>query len=496
MRGKISKEGKRAIRHLRRHKQWLRVHSGMAIGLSILLLGMVNYLSYRHYKRADWSELQYYSLSDRTLRMLEGVPQPLQIINFVTREHEHYRDIRNLLKEYVYACPLIEVEHVDPNRELSRAEELAKRVEVIPDTVLFDFKGRTRYIKLEDLIEEAYDPTALSEGPIPIAFKGEQIFSSAIHSVTVSKQPVLYFLSGHGERSIDDYDRKHGYSSVAKQIRRDFIKLKTLSLAESYAIPEDCDALVIAGPTKKLSQPELDILRRYLEQNGRLLILLDAHTRSGLGSVLEDWGVSIADDVVVQANRTWVSGGLLVGDYGVHPITHGLEGIATIMYQPRSVFPIADAESTNQTSADRPRVSVLATSTSQGWADVDMDQEPKNFDPERDRAGPVPVAVAIERGLVEKLDMQLQPTRMVIVGDSDFITNGNITYVGNRDLFLNSLNWLIERETVMGISPKPIEEMRLVLSQSELFLLAGIVVLGLPSCVAFLGLAVWMKRRV
>ena len=143
---------------------------------------------------------------------------------------------------------------------------------------------------------------------------------------------------------------------------------------------------------------------------------------------------------------------------------------------------------------DKPLVSALAICSPQGWAEFDPDDVSAQYDPPVDIPGPVPVAVAIERGPVPGVHVQIRPTRLVVIGDSDFASNGGLMGA-NADLFLNSANWLLDREELLSISPKTFEGLHLVMDARQLNQLFWAVVIFLPGLVAVLGLGVFWRRR-
>ena len=85
-------------------------------------------------------------------------------------------------------------------------------------------------------------------------------------------------------------------------------------------------------------------------------------------------------------------------------------------------------------------------------------------------------------------------TRMVVVGTSSFVDNGSLAG-GNLDFFMNSLNWLLQREQLIAVGPKLPEEFRLDMSPNQARAVYGLVIGGMPLAVAVLGLFVWTKRR-
>ena len=472
----------------------ISLNAAVSLLLAVVLVGMVNYLSYRHYARWDWSRAKYYGLSDKTLSLLGSLTNPVQFVVFFNADQEVYEDVDNLLKEYEYASPMIHVERVDPDRDLARTEELMRRFKVEePNVTVVESGGRSMYVTAKDIMQYDYSMLPMGQSPEKVAFKGEQAFSSAIQNVTQAKRPVVYFLQGHGERDVESFNRSAGYSTIAEELRRDNLDVRKLLLGEQQDVPADADALVIAGPTKRLAETELAIISRYLDQKGRLMVLVDPMTKTGLEGLLGDWGVLLADDVVVDATRTLTGRELFITKYDPHPITAPLKDITAVLYLPRSVEPAALPEEGGGT-ADKPHAMALASCTDLGWAETDLEENPMNYDADRDRPGPVSVAVAVEKGPVPGINVQIKPTRLVVFGDSDFVANGALTG-GNADFFMSALNWLLEREELMAIAPKPVEQNRLIISGDELKGLFWIIVMVMPVIVAGLGGIVWLKRR-
>jgi len=188
---------------------------------------------------------------------------------------------------------------------------------------------------------------------------------------------------------------------------------------------------------------------------------------------------------------------LVVMEYGEHPVTRRLKNITTVFYQPRPVEPDSGQSSSGETPVDRPRVTVLAANTREGWLEMNPAEPPPRFDSKTDRQGPVPIAVAVEKGPVTGIEVELKPARLVVVGDSLFVSNGALSegVGGNEDFFLSAVNWLLERDALMGISPKKPGELRLEMDRERLRFAFLLVVIGIPGAVALVGVAVWIKRR-
>jgi hypothetical protein len=487
-------EAEQSIQARRKRRLTFGFNAGAAVALAGALVVMVNYLAQRHYARTDWSRTRYYALSDKTTSLLASLSNRVEITIFFQPDHPVYEDVVNLLKEYSYVSPLLKVERVDPHRDLARTEELARRLQVSEiNVVAFNHHGRTKVVRADDLMEMDYEGVLQGEPPQARAFKGEQVFSSALQSIAQEQAPVVYFLRGHGERDIQDRDPYAGYSELAQRVRGDNAETRAFTLTEHHGIPADADAVVISGPTKNLARQEIETLRNWVDKNGRLMVLLDTGPAGGLQDLLAPWGVRLEDDAVVDPQRSLTGLDLFVDNYGEHPITRGLKNITSVFYMPRSVEALS-APTGQVDQVDRPVVTPLAYSSPDSWAESDLEQKPMKFDQRNDRRGPIGLAVAVERGPAAVADVDIGPTRLVVMGDTDFLSNGALSG-GNADLFMSALNWLLDREQLMAIAPKPVQETRLVLTQGQITSIFWVVTVVLPGLFAVLGAGVWLQRR-
>jgi ABC-type uncharacterized transport system involved in gliding motility auxiliary subunit len=475
----------------RRYRLRTFLSSGAALSLALLIALMVNYLSFRHYHREDLSRARRYTLSSKTEGLLESLSAPVDITVFFQPEQLLYEDIHNLLREYQFQSSRLNIQWVDPDRDLALAEELVKKYQVAEaNVVVFSCEGRNKYVRADEIAE-----TSAAAGLERIkAFRGEQAFSSAIQAVARESVPTVYFLTGHGERDLASFDRRTGFSGAVQLIERDNIEVKTLRLSTEKQIPSDCAALIIAGASQSMSKAEADLISAWLRRSGRLLVLADARQTSGLEKVLLEWGVRLRNDVVLDPDRTLTGREVFVATYNAHPITAKLGTTAAIFHLPRSVEP--DLTQPKTAAADRPQVTPLALSSSNGWAETQPDQIPAKFDRNtEDLGGPVSMAVAVEKGGSSGLlDVQIRPARLVVFGDSGFVSNSGLTG-GDISLFMSSLNWLLDREELMAIAPRETNDTRLKLTREQTRQLFWSLVGGIPALAALLGGILWLWRR-
>lgn len=467
----------------------LRINLAVIILLAILIFGMVNYLSMRHYARAHWSRNAPAPLSPRSLRLLESVDSDIRITALLRPGHAAYGRVAALLQEYAAHAAYVTVELVDPDRDLARAEQLARQYRLEgSECVVFEIGGRHHTVPAAALLD--LQAPSNDAGTSRTTFHGEQLFSSAIYALTQATRPTVHFIQGHGERSPDDFDRHRGYSRLAARLRDENLDIEGLNLGEAKSVPNHCALMIIAGPVREFAPFEISLIRDYLNRKGRLLALLDARVRSGLEPLLMDWGVVLENDIVVDPERTLSGRELYISSYPNHPVTVPLQNLATVLYLPRSVRPRPLTP-----GVDKPVFFALATCSTAGWAEFDPDDAAVQFNPHADIPGPVPVAAAIERGPVPGVHVQIRPTRLVVIGDSQFAANDGLMGA-NMDLFLNAVNWLLERAELLELAPRIYEHQPLVMDARQLRRLFAAVVIVLPGLVALIGLGMaWRRRR-
>lgn len=443
----------------------------------------INYIANRRYTRMDFTKQKISRLSDRTLEILKTLDGPVKVIVFYQPSHRLFQLVKDQMDEYAHQSERIKVEYLDPDQDLARAKQLVQEFQ-IQDTNIVVISSGTRHKYLSDTDLADYDVSSMQFGGEMrvAAFKGEDAITSAILSVTQATSPLVWVTTGHGEKSID-VEEGAGASTFKKALEQQNLLVQSATLAEHVTVPADVKAIVIAGPTHRFSDAEIKLLGEYFDQGGRALILLDPMTDTGLEPLLLKWGVALSQDIVVdpRARIPFVSAAnLLVATYTDHPIVAKMKTLLTMFPLARSVRPV-------ESEPEGVTVTSLAMTSPDGWGETQTSTE--TFEKgDQDIPGPVAVAVAIERELPQK-------TRLVVIGDSEFMMDAQIDNAGNRDFTLGAMFWLTEQERLIGIGPKVVQHTKLNLTAQQLTGVFWFSFLGLPLFCGLLGAAVWWVRR-
>jgi ABC-type uncharacterized transport system involved in gliding motility auxiliary subunit len=483
----------------------------VGVVLAVALTVMVNWLAARHYRAGDWTSSRLYSVSEKTKNVLSGLSDEIRVVVFMTPASALYDQVSELLKRYQSESANIKIEYIDPDKEPLKTRQLAEQFGIsVADTVVFAYGDRTKYVTSDQMAEYDYQGMQYGQAPRMQAFKGEEQFTSAILSLVAAGVPKVYFVTGHGEASISGgaggamSDRS--LAVLAEGLKRENIEAEDTNLL-SGTVPEDADVLAIIGPTRSFTDNEIRLLGDYLDRGGRLLVCLDPLIEPGgsmrptrLEAFLLERGVEIGDDLVVDPSRKlpfYDLSAVYLTDFPSHPVTQGLEGIAVLFTIARSVTPADDSEARRivETSAD-------------GWGETNLGQllagQPVAND-DVDTPGPVSVAVVL-KGKASSADDQVEDvdeerpsdgadSRMVVFGDSEFLTDFEISNAGNITLAMNAFNWLAVRDQALGIAPRQVEQVNLFLTGQQMRTILLIALLAMPGAAILLGVLVWRRRR-
>jgi len=434
----------------------------------LAILATVNVLANRYDKSFDATSNKRYSLSEQTVKIVKGLKQDATITYF--DGPRGFQPAKDQLDLYSNLSPKVHVKYVDPDKDPMVARAAG-------------FKSNGTAIVQVGLNKN--EAKSVSE---------EEITGALIRDLKNTTRTVC-FVTGSGEHQIDDSGR-NGYSRLKDLLGKDNYTAKSIDLLQKAEVPVDCTVLVVAGPSGDYQQPEVDAITKYVEDGGRALFLLDPPLKMGrseiadndaLASLLSSWGINIEKDLILDMNPIGQLFGLgpqvaLVIKYESHPIVREMKGSATGFPLSRSL----DVKSGNKTSVQK-----LFDSSESSLA-TDKLSSPK-IDPNdpKNKKGPLTIAAA---GTYSNGKENSQG-RFVVIGSSEWAANSFLGFKGNRDLALNTMNWLSSDEDLISIRPKEPEDRRITMTNAQFRWVLISSQFILPLLVIFAGISVWWKRR-
>jgi hypothetical protein len=479
----------------------IKVSIGLQIVAVLVIYALVNYLSFLHYERRDFSRSQKFSLAGQTRAVLKEFKKPLEVIiisspTFLSPVSQIFGDLRSLMNEVLFnKREGLRIEYVDPTRNLSRIQDLQAKYKLtsLDNLIILDYEGRHRLLNIAEMGD--FDLTPLAQGgqPVLLAFRGEQVLTSALLAILKPDSETVYFLTGHGEPSSD-----RELSNLSEAISQQNAVVKTLSLSSADELPPDASALVLVAPKSDLDEREAAVIGAWLRKGGEMLVLLDPNSATPrLQALLANSGIIPRDDRVLRLIQLPLATGIL-RDVTAHvlpnaEVTRRLEGMNIL-------FPGA----TQSLGFDQPlaqqekiRIRPLVEAAEEFWGETAyLPNQPGGvaYQDGIDNGQPLIIGASADRDAVENDRVGIQSSRLIVMGSSQFAFDAGLSRPG-LDLIVGCVNSLIDRGSVSGITPKNATRFALQLTDIQLSRLALLVIIGIPALAAVLGLLVWLRRR-
>jgi len=426
--------------------------------------GLMLTLSYRHNVRIDLSPQRHYTLSSHAKRILAGLDREVRITVFVRSGDPRTPIVKDLMWRVGTETPRVSYEFVDLNRSPVRARQYG--VDRYGATII-ESGGRRR----------------------DIANPSEGLLVGAILGVTRPRERVVYFVTGHGEHSPADTERRTGYSTAKRALEDELFTVRDVALMSSeVGVPSDASVVVIAGPRKEFLPTERRHLETYLARGGNLLLLLDPESPGSVGDLVRRYGVTPSDRVIVDPEHRLASG------EGVTMLVPGLDRSFLISGSLEAPPVFSNARSLRVAEgAAGSTIAMLET----GAASYEVPASELTRTAEAGRKGPFAVGVAILPS-ASSAPETAGAGRVVVYGDADFASNAVIDYLGNKDLLVNSINWLAGEDALIATraAGKELGREQFFVTQEQQRLAFWLATVAQPAVFLVAGLVVFVRRRL
>jgi ABC-type uncharacterized transport system involved in gliding motility auxiliary subunit len=453
------------------HKRSLSfgINSAFITLVVLALIGVINFLSARYPQKLDLTKNKIHTFSDQTSKVMAGLKDDLTATLYGDlAAKEKYRPI---FDNYKKLSPKFKFELVDPNKEPTRAKQAGiKKME----TLVLSYQGRNT--KVEDITEEK--------------------ITNEIIKMTKGTRSVVCTIVGHGEQSFSAVVSE-GLSAAKKGLEDQSYEVKELNLPQEQKIPADCTAVIMMGATKGLFPAEVKTLSDYLDNGGRVVMGVEAvvtgpDETKELKELLKNWGVEVKGGLVIDPVSR-----MLGVDASVPIIAQFNNELAiTKDFKQQCYFPFTRPLDVISPTPEGLKAKWMAKTTPKAWGEMDMKSIAKGevqYNPGIDIAGPITTAVAVSGK--KKDSKATRETRLVVFGSAQFANNNYARFGGNQDLFLNSVSWAVEDESLISIRAKEEDVGKIELSQNQGLSIFWVTVIIVPLIIAIMGIVIWVRRK-
>jgi len=320
------------------------------------------------------------------------------------------------------------------------------------------------------------------------AFASETEITKSLYRLANPEPRVIYFLSGHGEASIET--GQVSVSQARQTLENKNYTIKGLNLLVENKVPKDALTIVIAGPLKPVSDQEVKLLKQYVDAGGSLVVMENPLLATDFGDssdplaayLASEWGITLDDDIIIDLSSQQPLYAVSAS-YNQHSITQNLsQNYIVIMPQARSISVNEGLEGITSTP--------LILTSPNSWGEknfTNAEGSQISLDPE-DSPGPLVMAASGENTTTHG--------RVVVFGNSVFATDEGFNAYGNGNIFVNSLDWAASQEDSISVTPyTPTARTFIAPGQFQwIAILLGSVII-LPGLVILAGVSTWLARR-
>ncbi|MES0874986.1 GldG family protein [Sinimarinibacterium thermocellulolyticum] len=460
---------------------WQQLGNGVLVAAVIVLLGFV---SVRFKAELDWTANKRNTLTDASVQLLDSLTGPVTFYVFAPSGADTRRAVEQDLGKYLREKKDIRIEYVDPSVSPQKVREF--NINFIGEVVV-EYQGRRENLRATT----------------------EQSITTALQRLSYSGEQFVVFLEGHGERAITGQGPA-SYARFAQALRDKGLKVQSLNLVQNPAIPDNTSVLVIASPTAKLFDGEVELIREYVKNGGNLLWLADPDFPAGIEPLAQDLGIEWQNGYAIlpeyQLLGTGHPGFFAAIGYPPNPVTRGLDLV--------TLFPLV--RSIAGSGAEGWTLQPMLKTSDAAWLETGNIEAGTVALDEGDIRGPLNIGVTLTRSYTppapdktagEAADAAAsdaaakakpeaaRPQRVVLVGDADFLADAYIGELGNQQLGLNIVQWLASRDAQLNIDVKAAPDTMLYLPGWATMTISVIFVLLLPLSLLGFGVARWAVRR-
>ncbi len=437
----------------------------------LAILGLVNFLAVRYASRVDLTENQIFTLAPQSQQVVQSLENPTRIVVFDPLPNPQDRQ---LLESYRQAGPQFTFDYVNPFNDPRQAQDFGAT--------------QTGMVFLE-----SGDNRRFLQNVNPGERLSERSLTNALEQVASDRTLTVYFTQGHQEFAFDGSET--GFLQAATALEDKSAVVQPLDLSETAAVPNDASLVVVAGPAAEFFDAEVEALETYLNGGGSLLLLIDPNTNPNLDTLLDPWGVTLDDRIVLDTSGQGQLVRLgpaapLVTDYGDHPITRDFRN-------GRSFFPLVRPVNVEEVAGVT--AVPLLQSNPQSRAEALSAEGALQFDENAPPSGPYTLGVALSRpvaGAPATADEPAPESRLVVIGNATFATDGLFEQQLNGDVFLNSVSWLGQQtDATLSIRPREVTNRRITMTVQQQIGLGVFALLVLPLIGFGLAFLMWLRRR-
>lgn len=430
-------------------------------------------------KELDISDNKIYEISKTSRNFLKKLDKKIQM-TVIAEEDSIDERLEVFLDKYTALSENITVETVDPVLH----PDVLSEYDTESDTIIVECEetGLSQTIAFSDILVQDASSYYYTGSSTISSFDGDGQLTSALRQVTGSETKKLYYLTGHGEAEFS--------SSITNLMQKSGIEAEELNLLLKGQIAEDCDILILNGPTSDITKKEKKILDQYIKQGENVMILMsEKGPESGnLADLLSAYQITMEKGYIADMERSYQG-----NYYSIFPnvtaaeekLTDGLDTGMVLMTNSRG-FTLGE-------SSEEITVSSILETSSNGYVVTDDEEQQGTY------AVGARASYTTESQDADEEDAEAEETvtGTLTVYGSDSMISEMITDLfsglDNETLFMNSILSVFDDMDNLSIEAKSMSVQYNAVQYGGY--ISVILIFVIPIIILILGFVFWMRRR-
>jgi len=467
--------------------------SGLVLSMTICLAFAVNYILSEFNKKVDLSYFKTTQASESSRKMVKNLSEPFKVTLFFPGANEVQQEVEAYFRDLKRESSYLQVRTVDHAMEPDLAKELA-----VSDNgfIVMSRRKQNESINVGTKLARAKNTLRKLDADFQASFR------KLSHA-----QRVAYVTVGHEERTQDEREGVKGSSirDLRTLLQRMNYEVKELGIGQGLGseVPADATIVIMPGPRKELLPAEVEALKKYLRGGGHMICLLDPEAGVDMAPLLSPFGlkfvpVKLANDrfhvrvTSTQADRHVVFSNRFSAHPSVSTLTRNSAQLAAVMFGAGSLEEIPPTA-----GGRKPQVQFTIHSMPFTWNDENGNFEvdpPKEVRKVYELAAVVTQPTDKPAPKMPGKKSEAPEMRLVVVADSDAISDQVFRNPGNAYLVIDAVKWLGGEEEYIGETTSE-EDVRIMHTREKDQWWFYLTIFAMPALVLGAGLFYVSRRR-
>ncbi len=459
--------------------------SAITAAIVIAVLIVINLIFSQLGLKLDLTKNKMYTISDTSKEILSKLEQDINIYALYKTGEEN-QTFCEILEQYPAASSKIKLNYKDPYLYPNFTSKYDTNGDGIGlGSIIVESGDKFKVISADELVsyDYNYDSYESMSTPSIRSIDIEPKVTNAIRFVSMDSLPGIYYVNGHGEADIPN--------NIKNQLESANYEIKTLDLFNQEKIPDDCSVLFMTAPSVDYSQRESDIVKDYLANDGRAVVIsyAAANPIPNFQSIMSAYGIVSSDNIILEGDASHMFQGMpiyvLAGIERTDASAEALDRNARVLTYP--AWPLKQAETKNSIT-----IEPILTTSDKSYSKR-MDATSPNFE-NGDELGPFNIGVAVTDSYYTD---ENHTSKLIILSSVSFLDDNVDSLVsgGNSGFIVSCVNWLNDAQDNVYIAPKSLESDTVIVDFASGIIIILICCVVIPVGFFATGITVWLKRR-